>query len=226
MLRSSVFNVSGVYSFVDRIPVGASPTGNKEKVSTRNERKRTMKYAIAIAASSSVACLVGCASTQHIAVSEAVGPAPTEIAETSGKSVLQVYSARVKAPIDPNREEFLWNNDFGKNDFLYEPAHTDYTICTEDGKVLQRVRNARGPQDAEPTAVPLPPGRYLVKAEARDFGLVTIPVVIEPGKPTVVNLQRYRKPVSESAAKTDLVWLGDRRIVGWRAKSSSPLDRQ
>jgi hypothetical protein len=185
-----------------------------------------MKYAIAIVVSSSVACLVGCASTPQTAISEGVGPAPAERAEASGKSVLQVYSERVKAPTDLNREEFLWNNDFGKNDFLCEPAHTDYTICTQDGKILQPMRNARGPQDTEPAAVPLPPGRYVVKAEATDFGLVTIPVVIKPGKPTVVNLQRYRKPVCEPAAKTDLVWLGDSRIVGWRAKSSSPLDSQ
>jgi hypothetical protein len=53
-----------------------------------------MKYAIAIGGSSSLASLVGCASTPQAAVSEVVGPAPTERAETSGKSVLQVYLVR------------------------------------------------------------------------------------------------------------------------------------
>ena len=180
-----------------------------------------MKFAIVIVVSSSVACLVGCASTPQIAISEGVGPAPMERAEAPGKSVLQVYSARVKALTDLNREEFLWNNDFGKNAFLYEAAHTDYTICTRDGKVLQRVRNARNPNDPEPAVVPLPPGNYEVKANARGFGLVTIPVVIEPGNVTMVNLQRGENPVVASVAKSNAVLLGDYRIVGWRANSSA-----
>ena len=74
----------------------------------------------------------------------------------------------------------MWNNDFGRNEFLYEPAHTDYTIYTQDGKFLERVCNSKGLDDPQPALVPLPPGAYRVKAKARDFGMVTIPVVIEP----------------------------------------------
>jgi len=185
-----------------------------------------MKFGIAIVVSSSVACLIGCASTSQIAISEGVGPAPTGLAEAQGKSVLQVYSARVKAPTDLNREEFLVNNRFGKNDFLCEAAHTDYTICTRDGEVLQRVRNARNPNDPEPAQVPLPPGSYEVKANARGFGLVTIPVVVEPGKLTMVNLQRGENPVVSSVAKSNAVLLGGHLIVGWRANSSSGSESQ
>ena len=126
-----------------------------------------MKFVSSIVVSTAVVCLAGCASSSPLTVSGPVGPAPTERAKAPGISSLQVYSARVRAPVDLNKEEFLWNNDFGKNDFLYEPAHSDYTISTQDGKILERVRNARDPNDPQPAVVPLPPGIYEVKAKAR-----------------------------------------------------------
>jgi hypothetical protein len=189
----------------------------------QGEKKGTvgMKYASSIVVSTVAVCLVGSAWSSPLTMSGLVGPAPTERAKASASSLLQVYSARVRAPIDVNQEEFLWNNDFGKNDFLYEPAHSDYTICTRNGKVLERVRNARNPNDPELTVVSLPPGDYEVKAKARNFGLVTIPVVIEAGKLTTVNLQRGENPVVESVAKANAVLLGGYRIVGWQAKTSA-----
>ncbi len=176
-----------------------------------------MKYASLIAVSSAVACLAGCASPGPVALSVPVGPAPAAGAKTSGASQLQVYSAREMAPVDMNIEEFFWNDDFGKNDFMYEPAHTDYTIYTQDGKVFKYVRNARTDGDAQPARVSLPPGKYTVKARARDYGWVTVPVVIEPGKLTIVNLQRGSNPVVKSVDRNDAVVLGGDRIVGWRA---------
>lgn len=183
-----------------------------------------MKHIILIAASNALVCLVGCASPSPLAVSQAGGPAPTKHGQATGNSSLQVYSARVRIPVDLNEDEFLSNNDFGRNDFLYETAHTDYTVYSQDGKVLKEVRNAWGPKDPEPAVVPLAPGTYKIKAKARGFGLVTIPVVIEPGKLTTVNLQRDRQPVANSAAKADLVWLGNSRIVGWKAKETTPAE--
>jgi hypothetical protein len=183
-----------------------------------------MKYTTLIVASNVLVCLVGCASPSPIAISEPVGPAPTVHGHATGSSSLQVYTARVRAPVDLNREVFMENNDFGRNDFLYEPAHTDYSICSKDGKVLQQVCNARGPNDPEPAVVPLAPGAYEIKAKARDYGLVTIPVVIEPGKLTSVNLQRNRKVIAGPVPKTELVLLGKNRIVGWRAKEATPSD--
>ena len=185
-----------------------------------------MKYVSSIVVSTAVVCLIGCASAEPVAVSGPVGPAPAGRAQASGRSSLQVSSARVRAPVDVNKEEFLWNNDFGKNDFSYEPAHSDYTICTRDGKVLEHVRNARNANDPEPAVVPLPPGNYEVKAKARDYGVVTIPVVVEAGKLTLVNLQRGENPVVDSVAKANAVLLGGYRIVGWQAKSSAWPDSQ
>jgi hypothetical protein len=185
-----------------------------------------MRYASSIVVSMAVICLAGCASSAPLTVSGPIGPAPTERAKAASGSSLQVYSARVRATVDANMEEFFYDDDFGKNDFLYERAHSDYTICSRDGKVLQHVRNARDLNDPKPAVVPLPPGPYEVKARARDFGLVTIPVVIEAGKLTMVNLQRGQNPVVESVARTNAVCLGGNLIVGWRAPSSAWPDNQ
>ena len=54
-----------------------------------------------------------------------------------------IYSARTPADVDVNMAEWRYNNDFGKNEFLYEPAHTDYTIYARNGEVFKHVRNAR-----------------------------------------------------------------------------------
>jgi hypothetical protein len=180
-----------------------------------------MKCAGLILASSTVACLVGCASPAHLAVSEPVGPAPSAGAITSEGSELQVYTARARVPVDLNKEEWLWNNDFGRNDFLYEATHTDYTIYTQDGKVFKHVKNARNYEDPKPAVVSLPPGTYKIEARARDFGWVTIPVVIGENKLTVVNLQRSPNPEVESVDRSKAVMLGGNRIVGWRANLAS-----
>ena len=78
-----------------------------------------MRYTGSIAASVAVLCLVGCASPAKLASSEPVRPAPTERAGTPDGSRLQASSGKVRAPVDVNMEEFLWNNDFGRNEFLH-----------------------------------------------------------------------------------------------------------
>jgi uncharacterized protein with FMN-binding domain len=112
------------------------------------------------------------------------------------------------------------NNDFGTNDFLYRPAHSDYGIYSEDGKLLQEVHNARGPNDPEPAIVPLAPGTYKITAQARGYGPVTIPVVIRPGQLTTVNLQRHRNLADGSAPRANLVLLEDSRVIGWKADAT------
>ncbi len=83
-----------------------------------------MTYASSIAAAGAMLWLVGCASAPKLAVREPVGPARTAQVRAAAEGQLAGYSARERAPVDLNKEEFLWNNDFGRNDFLYEPAHT------------------------------------------------------------------------------------------------------
>jgi hypothetical protein len=185
-----------------------------------------MKYVITIAVSSSVSCLVDCASIPPITLLQAIRPAPTEHADASGMSTIEFYSSRVRTPPDLNQEEFLWNNDFGNNYFLHEPSHRDYTSCTNDGTTMQPVREVRGRYGAPPDVVSLAPGRHIVKTEARDFVLATMPTGIEPGTRTLVNLQRGRKRVPERVTETDLVLTWDSQVFGWRAKGSTSLDSQ
>ena len=177
-----------------------------------------MKRISALTLVGTMACLTGCATgSPEIRLSEAVGPAPGAASEAGNASTLQVYSARQRqAYIDVNLEEFRMNNDFGRNDFLYEAAPGDYTICTADGQVLRRVHNSRNSEDETPAVVNLAPGRYTVLAQARDLGTVEVPIVVEPGKRTVVNLQRYRR-IADTAEKTELVWLPGSMVVGWKA---------
>jgi hypothetical protein len=76
---------------------------------------------------------------------------------------------------------------------LHYPAHSDYTIYSPSGMNLMRVLDATGPADTEPALVPLPSGRYQVEAQVETSGggtaNVMIPVVIQPGKITVLHLE-------------------------------------
>jgi hypothetical protein len=164
-------------------------------------------------------CLAGCASPTNVVVLEPIGPAPTRGLAKPGNGSLQVYSAQQRADIDPNMEEWFWNDDFGKNDFLYTPAHTDYTIYSQEGGFLKRVRNARDPNDPAPALVALPPGRYEIQAEAADAGstvAVKVPVVIRPGETTKVHLVSGWKP-HRSYTGQQVVRLPDGDIAGWLA---------
>jgi hypothetical protein len=68
------------------------------------------------------------------------------------------------------------------------PAHTNYTIATPDDKVIEQVTNATGSFNSRPARVSLPPGEYHVRAQYNGGRFVTVPVVIEPNKTTVVDL--------------------------------------
>jgi hypothetical protein len=180
-----------------------------------------MKYAQAIAVSGAILGLAGCASAPKVAVLAPVGPSPAEHSAVMSGGFLQVYSAQRKADIDLVTEEWRWNNDFGKNQFLTEPAHTEYTIYAQDGGVLKRVPNARDADDAEPTLLMLPTGTYKVEAQAEDRRegtvTVTIPVVIQKGQTTVAHLEGDWAP-SHQYTDGDVVRLPDGQIAGWRAQ--------
>lgn len=68
------------------------------------------------------------------------------------------------------------------------PVHTHYTIATVAGKVIERVSNATGSFFSQPATVALPAGEYHVRAQSDGGRFVVVPVLIEPGKTTVVNL--------------------------------------
>jgi len=175
-----------------------------------------MKYANTMVWTGALLWLVGCASPAKVAVLEPIGPTPTGGSQKSGDGRLQVYSARVPANIDANMGEWLSNNDFGRNAFRYEPAHTGYTIYSQDGMLRKQVRSSK---DVEPPLVSLPPGRYEIRAEAEcyaDTVEVRVPVVIRAGQTTAAHLAGGWKP-HRRFTKDEVVRLPDGEIAGWVA---------
>ncbi len=174
---------------------------------------------------STALCLIGCASPARVGLLEPVGPAPAGHDGAPPDGSLQVYSARQRANVDINELEFRYNNDFGRNDFLYRPAHTDYTIYSSTGKLVEHVRNAQNRNDPQPALVTLPAGRYTIAARAEINGSrmpVEVPVVIEPGRCTQAHLQGNWKP-HHPFNNAQVVRLPDGQIAGWRASVTEHL---
>ena len=66
--------------------------------------------------------------------------------------------------------------------------HGDYQLVSSEGRLLRRVENA-GPMNG-PEAVALPPGGYIVIAQAKGRGRVEAPVTIEAGLVTELRLDK------------------------------------
>jgi len=64
--------------------------------------------------------------------------------------------------------------------------------------------------------VKIPTGNYKVVAESAAYGRVTVPVVVQAGKVTVIHLDRGWRPVS-TVSINELVRLPDGEAVGWRS---------
>ncbi len=188
-----------------------------------------MKHANLLVLVLGIVWIAGCASAPREVAVAPIGPAPGQVTQQNGDGSLVIYSARARANPDVNTQEWLWNNDYGRNAFRYAPAHTAYTIYALDGKVLKQVPNARGPDDEMPTVVMLPAGAYRVKAEAIDSGgnrvEVLVPVVIKPGQTTLAYLEGGWKPKG-THTETELTRLPWGQPIGWRASeqgfASSP----
>jgi hypothetical protein len=188
-----------------------------------------MKYISTLALAGTVIWLAGCASAPRVVVVEPIGPAPAGAAEAGGEGSLAIYSARALEVIDVNAEEWLSDYNFGGNENHYEPAHTDYTIYTQDGQFLQHVRNARGPGDQTPVLVMLPAGSYKVEAAAlncdsRRVGVLMF-VVVKPGQATVAHLDGDWNP-TEQSMPTALATLPCGRVIGWRAEEIGVASNQ
>jgi hypothetical protein len=146
-----------------------------------------------------------------------VGPDPALAAQHSSDGLLQVYTARERAPIDINAEVFFCNNDFGKNEFLLGTSRTAYAIYDQENHLVRRVRNTTGLNDPNPTLVQLSPGVYRIKAEAADSGNVTltvmVPVCVQAGLTTALHLDGNCSPASIEG--NEPVRLPNGSFVGW-----------
>jgi hypothetical protein len=182
-----------------------------------------MKYLSAVSLAGAMLWLAGCASVSKVVVAEPLGPGPAGEAHGTGDGSLVIYSARACADVDVNMVEWRWNNDYGRNEFLYEPAHSAYTIYARNGEVLRRVRNARNSNDDTPTVIALPAGSYQVEAEGincdSDRVTVMMTVVIQPGQTTLANLQGGWAPAGQYK-ETEVAKLPCGRAIGWRASEA------
>lgn len=147
-----------------------------------------------------LAAMTGCATRAPLVLQNPVGPQQPHLARRRTDGDLVVYSATHAATYE--QSEY--------------PVHTEYTIATLDDRVIERVANQTGPFSASPAKVPLPPGEYHVKALVERGGFVIVPVVIEAGKTTVVDLDGEAVP-QDLSTNDELVRLPDGHVVGWRA---------
>jgi hypothetical protein len=121
----------------------------------------------------------------------------------SGQGELIVYSATFA----PTLEEGEY------------PAHTDYTIATTSDRLLKQVTNRTGSFDKHAATVSLESGEYHVRAQYADGGFVRIPVVIKPGKTTIVDLDGGAKPQGTSAIP-EAIRLPNGEVIGWQVISA------
>ena len=82
---------------------------------------------------------------------------------------------------------------------------------------MKHVRNTVGHYATQPRVISLPPGNYVVKAEAADYLWVDVPVVIDPGRITRIHLDNAWRPTE--VRKTALVSLPTGNPVGWAANA-------
>lgn len=153
---------------------------------------------VALIGAAIIPLLAGCASTP-VALNS-VGPEPINPEAFIPKGYLQVFS-----DTDAIRD--------GDGPSYY--PHTGYSIHDESGKVVQFVPNHIGDMDESPTIMAIPAGDYTVVAESSAYGRVTVPVVIQKGRSTVVHLDRDWRP-SANISTNELVYLPNGEAVGWK----------
>jgi len=126
------------------------------------------------------ALLCGCAADHNNTAWAPVGPATGQVATAEpdpGSGSLVVYSAPDVNPELNSRDD-------------RRQTYTDYKILTEQGSLVKYVHNDSGTLSQKPVPVSLPAGKYKVAAYANGYGSVTLPVIIAPGRVTMVRLDR------------------------------------
>jgi hypothetical protein len=143
----------------------------------------------------------GCVATRPFALGVPVGPPGLGGWNVLGHGSLRVYSA--------------WDGlDDGDPD---HEKHTSYTICSDQGAVLEKIRNRCGSFGQDPMTVLLPAGTYKIEARATNFRMVSVPIVIQADQTTVVYLDGTTRPKGIEPTAGRLVKLPNGEVVGVRA---------
>jgi hypothetical protein len=146
----------------------------------------------------------GCATHSTTVVNQPVGPdlAPPRVNLSQGQGRLMVYTVTEV-------------NDPASSDF---PTHSSYAIYTTDGKLVRRVDNRSGSFYQNPVTVSLALGTYKVKGRATNSGEVTVPVIIEEKKTTVVDLEGTNLPQHKPTGAGQWVRLSTGQVIGMRVE--------
>jgi hypothetical protein len=151
--------------------------------------------------------LAGCVTSPVVLAP--VGPNPVGRESVASMGALQVFSSKDAQSDDQNQA--------GDGEpFWYQ--HSEYSIYDLHGKRLKHVDNVTGHYSETPKRIALPVGKYLVKAQAKDYSWVKVPVMIERGRTTRVHLDDNWKPAAD-APKQELITMPNGNSVGWRAES-------
>jgi hypothetical protein len=145
----------------------------------------------------------------EVVLSGRVGPSPYRAGTTAHTGCLQVFSGQ---------EQISEGFDEGANPTYYE--YSDYRVYDMGGRMVKYVSNSVGKYNPVPRLVSLPPGNYIVKARAKDYLVVRVPVVIQSGRTTRVHLNADWKPPAGVNAN-ELVIEPNGNSVGWRVHPSS-----
>jgi hypothetical protein len=132
-----------------------------------------------------------------------VGPSPMGRTTASQRGYLQVFSATETSIPVASDDPTLFH------------LPSSYGVYDEAGQMVKFVPNHWSNMDEWPEAAMLPPGNYRIRAESAADGLVNVPVVIQRGKTTVVQLDGNWWPPKQTAT-SEFVSLPDGTVVGWR----------
>jgi len=167
-------------------------------VTVRHLAPRFVRNLMALVALLMLALLLaGCAS-RPLVLNEAVGPLSFKADQSRG--ALIVYS----------------DNELPPHEASFGPR-SNYKLYTAAGEFLRTVRNGTGSSSRDPVMLDLPVGRYAVTARAPKFGLVTVPIVIQGGRTTVVDLTQDAL-AHATAANGDWVRLPNGEVIGSRSE--------
>jgi len=147
-----------------------------------------------------LALISACATNAQTVVSTPVGPAQAPSNPNAGSGKLVVYTAPTVTTVEQSRY----------------PVHTPYTLLDSSGKILRDVDNRSGFFDSSPVTVPLAAGKYSVRGLAAGRGYIVVPVLIERGKTTIVDLDGTAMPQNVTA-DSRYVRLPDGHVLGFRA---------
>jgi opacity protein-like surface antigen len=148
-------------------------------------------------------CFAGCSTANSLTLAP-VGPGAGSRAVATNDGYLKVFTATHRVDVDFE---------------AYFNPHASYRVEDASGRTVKFVQNHASDQDEAPDVVGLAPGRYNVIGESTWYGTVAVPVVIEQGKTTVVQLDgRWRG----GAQNTALVHFPDGETVGWAAAPLNP----